>query len=332
MQLVGDLAPLLLLHGDELTVEPAVLVARGVERARQRVEALGDDGKLLDLGQPESRRVMAVLEAQHASGEMGERIEHAAEHHIKDAEGQRIEHKPHNGEGREIMPSFCNLVGRLADNRDRGRMIDGDHPHRAANELRPNEPCEPARRLGVAGAIDGRRLRRYDSKLAARVHEHDADMAEMLELQGQLLIELAQAFLRGEVLHGGGDETLRHFERSLDLDPGRRPRVKDRHGAAENRREEIDHPHGDEKLRPYRPVIPKLLQHAPIVSTTNALRSILLGECRSIAIYVDRFLALENWTSCRTGRSSKGNRGNRIAKLSRTLLGSWLETPVSTSN
>ena len=51
MQLVGDLAPLLLLHGDELAVEPAVLVARGVERAGERVEALGDDGKLLDLRQ-----------------------------------------------------------------------------------------------------------------------------------------------------------------------------------------------------------------------------------------------------------------------------------------
>ena len=56
-------AALLLLHGDELAIEAAILVARGVERAGERVEALGDDGKLLDLRRIEPRRVMAVLEA-----------------------------------------------------------------------------------------------------------------------------------------------------------------------------------------------------------------------------------------------------------------------------
>ena len=86
----------------------------------------------------------------------------------------------------------------------------------------------------------------------------------MLELQGQLLIELAKPVLRGEVLHGGGDEALRHFERGFDFDPGRRAGVKDGDGAGQERRKEIDHSHGDEKLRPYRPVIPKLLQHASI--------------------------------------------------------------------
>ena len=49
MQLVGDLAPLLLLHGDELAVEPAIFLAGDVERLGERVEAAGDDGELLDL-------------------------------------------------------------------------------------------------------------------------------------------------------------------------------------------------------------------------------------------------------------------------------------------
>ena len=63
VQLVGDVAALLLLHGDELAIEPAILVAGGVERAGQRVEALGDDGKLLHLRQRQARRVMTVLQA-----------------------------------------------------------------------------------------------------------------------------------------------------------------------------------------------------------------------------------------------------------------------------
>ena len=83
--------------------------------------------------------------------------------------------------------------------------------------------------------------------------------------------------MRGEVLHGGGDEALRHFERGFDLDPRRRAGIEDGDSAGEKCRKEIDHPHGDEKLRPYRPVIPELLQHAWIVSTTNALHPIILG-------------------------------------------------------
>ena len=117
------------------------------------------------------------------------------------------------------MPGLGDLIGRFADDDDGIGMIDGDDPHRATDQLRPHEPGEPGRRLLFAGGRDVRGLRRHDGELADRIHEHDADVAEVLELQGQLLIELAEAVLRGEVLHGGGDEALRHFERGFDLDP-----------------------------------------------------------------------------------------------------------------
>src|SRR5262245_30522081 len=91
----------------------------------------------------------------------------------------------------------------------------------------------------------------------------------MFELQRKLLVEVVEPTLRSEVLHGRSDEALRHFERGLDLDPGRGAGIEDGDGAGKYRREEIDHPYGDEKLRPYRPVIPELLQHASIVSTTR---------------------------------------------------------------
>ncbi len=154
MQLVGDLAPLLLLHGDELAIEPAVLVARGVERAGERVEALGDDGKLLDLRQSEPRGVVTVLQIEHAPREMRERVEHAAEHDIEDGEDQRVEREPHDGERGEVVPGLGDLVGRLADDDHRVGMLERDHPHRAADQLRPHQGGEPARHVArVGGAI-----------------------------------------------------------------------------------------------------------------------------------------------------------------------------------
>ena len=86
---------------------------------------------------------MAVLQAQHAFGEVGERIEHAAEHPIEDAEGQRIEHEPYKRERGEIMPGLGDLIGRFADDNDGIGVIDGDDPHSATDELRPHEPGKP---------------------------------------------------------------------------------------------------------------------------------------------------------------------------------------------
>ena len=68
MQLVGNVAPLLFLHRDELPVEAAILFAGDIERAGERVEAVGDDGKLLHLGRGETRCVMTVLQASPCRG------------------------------------------------------------------------------------------------------------------------------------------------------------------------------------------------------------------------------------------------------------------------
>ena len=48
VQLVGDRAAFLFLHGDELAIEAAVLRARRIKRAGKRVEAISDDRELLD--------------------------------------------------------------------------------------------------------------------------------------------------------------------------------------------------------------------------------------------------------------------------------------------
>ena len=109
-----------------------------------------------------------------------------------------------------------------------------------------------------------------------------------LSCKRQLLIELVQAALRGEILDGGGDEALGHFERGLDLDPRRRAGIEDRDGAGEKCRKKIDHPHRDKKLGADRPVIPKLLQHAWIVSTTRCAPPHHIGvNLGAIPIFVD---------------------------------------------
>ncbi len=88
----------------------------------------------------------------------------------------------------------------------------------------------------------------------------------MLELERQFPIEVGESALRGEVLHGGRNEALRHFERSLDLDFGRRAGIENRDRARQNRGEQVDHAYRDEELGADRPLIPKLLQHGSIVS------------------------------------------------------------------
>jgi hypothetical protein len=92
-------------------------------------------------------------------------------------------------------------------------------------------------------------------------------MAEMLELERQFLVELAEPVLCGEILHGRADKALGDFKGGFDFYASRRTRVEDRDDPGEKRRDEIDGPYRDEKLGPDRPVIPKLLQHDGIVST-----------------------------------------------------------------
>ena len=228
MQLVGDLAALLLLHGDQLPIEAGVLLPRHIKRFGERIEAVGDDGKLLHLWGLQTRGVMAVLELQHAAGETAKRIEDAAEHHIEHAEDEDIEREPNQGERGEILPGFGDLVGRLADDDHGVGVFGGDHAHGAADQLRTNQRREPARRL--RSKVGARRigLRRDHGELSHRVHEQDADVAQMLELQGKLLLELIELALRGEVLDGGADKALGDLEGRLDLDAGGGAGVEDR--------------------------------------------------------------------------------------------------------
>ncbi len=170
---------------------------------------------------------------------MRQRIEQTAEHDIEDGKDQRVEHEPDDGERGEIVPSLGDLVGRLADDDDRIGVFERDHPHRAADKLRPNQRREPARHIILVGRIGGL-PRRQDGELAARVHEHDAHVAKMFELEGQFFFELADPALRGEVFQGGGDETLGHFEGGFDLDLGGGAGVENGDGASQERGEKID--------------------------------------------------------------------------------------------
>ena len=107
----------------------------------------------------------------------------------------------------------------------------------------------------------------------------------MLELERQLLIELADLSLRIEILHGSLDETLGNLERGFDLDPRRRTGIEDRDRAGHEGRKKIDHSDGDEQLvltvRSYQSFCSTLLRsprrQAPL-QTTPATRAIL---CKS---------------------------------------------------
>ena len=50
VQLERGAAPLVVLRGDQPMVEPLVLGARGIQRLRERIEAVGDGGELRACG------------------------------------------------------------------------------------------------------------------------------------------------------------------------------------------------------------------------------------------------------------------------------------------
>jgi hypothetical protein len=59
---------------------------------------------------------------------------------------------------------------------------------------------------------------------------------------------------------------LGDFERGLDFDARGGPRIEDRDGAGEKSGKEVDRSNRNEELRPDRPLIPQLLQHAALQS------------------------------------------------------------------
>ena len=103
----------------------------------------------------------------------------------------------------------------------------------------------PANQRGGSAGRVATGLGRYDGELTHRIHEHDANVTEMLELERQLLLELVQAVLGCEILHGRGDEALSNFERGFDFDAGRGARVDDGDDPGEKRRNKIDGAYGD---------------------------------------------------------------------------------------
>jgi hypothetical protein len=109
------------------------------------------------------------------------------------------------------------------------------------------------------------------------VHKHDAHMAEMLELKRQFLVELVNLPLRAQIFDGRFDETLRHFERGFDLDPGCGARIQNRHGAGDDHGKKINRSDGYDKLRSDGPVIPKFLQHEFQVSKAPKPRTTACG-------------------------------------------------------
>src|SRR5262249_35032052 len=94
VQLVSDRPPLLLLHADELAIEPAVLIARNAERTRERIEAFGERCEFLDLRQSKPRRVVSLFEADHSPGEIGKGVKKAAEHGIENDKDESIQCEP----------------------------------------------------------------------------------------------------------------------------------------------------------------------------------------------------------------------------------------------
>ena len=62
----------------------------------------------------------------------------------------------------------------------------------------------------------------------------------MLELKGQILRELVELALRGEVLDRRIDETLRHLERRLDLDARGGAGVENRHRSRGDPGKQVD--------------------------------------------------------------------------------------------
>ena len=82
------------------------------------------------------------------------------------------------------MPGLGDLIGRFADDDDR------DWSDRCATTRTARPTAAAARALeNQVGACSwlaaamSERLRRHDGELADRIHEHDADVAEVLELQ-----------------------------------------------------------------------------------------------------------------------------------------------------
>src|SRR3954469_11897891 len=128
VQLERSAAPLVVLGRDQPMVELLVLAAGGVERLRERIEAVGDGGKLLRAGSWQPYPKVALLEVGEAAGDAGERVKHPSEQEIKNGNDGAVHAQRHRAERDGIAPDLRDLVARLRNDLDRAdaRPIDHD--------------------------------------------------------------------------------------------------------------------------------------------------------------------------------------------------------------
>ncbi len=256
VQLERSASPLVVLRRDQPMVELFVLGARGLERLRQRVESIGDGGELLCLRSRQPHPVIVMLEVGEAAGNPGERIEHPPEENIENADDGNV-HAERNGPERDrVAPHFGDLVVRLGYDLDRAdaRPVDDDR-HVTACDRGGDQRREPRRHTIIPSGCSSRRM--WPEGRAAGVLHHDPHVAH----EPQLRVEVGEEFFRWHLLLHEGDrlahEQLGELHRRGDLDPRRRARLEDGHGARHQSRDQIDHNENDEELRAHRTAMPQ---------------------------------------------------------------------------
>src|ERR1700743_3066044 len=92
MQVPSGASSLVVLRGDQASIEPEVLGPRILERTGQCIETISDCRELTYLGTGEAHLVIAVLKTLESASERNERIKHAPENEI-----QYSDHKQDRG-------------------------------------------------------------------------------------------------------------------------------------------------------------------------------------------------------------------------------------------
>lgn len=261
VQLHGGAATFVVLRGDQPLVQSQILGAGGVERLRQRVEALGDGGKLLRRRPRQPHPVIALLQIGKAAAHAGERIEHPSEQEIQQDDDGDVHDQRHRAERNGVLPYLRDLVVRLSHDLHRADPLAvDDHRDVTARCPRSDERREPGGRAPVArGFGAGGRTTQHERR-AGRVLHHDPYVAH----QPQLRAEVGQEFFRRDLLLDETDrlahEQLCQLHRSGDLDPRRRAGLEDRHDARHQPGNHVDQDENDEQLRPHRAPMPQRMR------------------------------------------------------------------------
>ena len=123
-------------------------------------------------------------------------------------------------------------------------MIDRHDANRAAADPRPDQGDEPAGDVGPGAVLDDP-VGRGDGEVAGFIHEHDADMAKMLELIRQFPLGLLDPVRALDAVHRGLDQAIGDLERGLHLDLRRGARVHNRKDAGHDRGKKVYRRDGD---------------------------------------------------------------------------------------